>query len=130
MAEVKGVMTENIDRMLQRGEKLELLTDKTENLMSEVRGKEGGQHLGGSLHSPGLVWEPHDLLMLSVLQPPCAGRSLPADWKSSAAALLVAELQDEASGGRGGAAGGGRHLPARVLLQEQLPETVLIAIKL
>ena len=34
--EVKGVMTENIDRMLQRGEKLELLTDKTENLMSEV----------------------------------------------------------------------------------------------
>lgn len=30
-------MTENIDRMLQRGEKLELLTDKTENLMFEVR---------------------------------------------------------------------------------------------
>jgi hypothetical protein len=34
--EVKGVMTDNIDKMLQRGEKLELLTDKTENLMSEV----------------------------------------------------------------------------------------------
>jgi hypothetical protein len=35
--EVKGIMTENIDKMLQRGEKLELLTDKTENLMFEVR---------------------------------------------------------------------------------------------
>ena len=40
--EVKGIMAENIDRMLQRGEKLELLTDKTENLMNEVgrKGKE------------------------------------------------------------------------------------------
>ena len=36
-------MTENIDRMLQRGEKLELLTDKTENLMSEV-GAFGAKH--------------------------------------------------------------------------------------
>ena len=43
--EVKGVMTENIDRMLQRGEKLELLTDKTENLMSEV-GASGGNPQG------------------------------------------------------------------------------------
>lgn len=34
--EVKGIMTENIDKMLARGEKLELLTDKTENLMFEV----------------------------------------------------------------------------------------------
>jgi vesicle-associated membrane protein 72 len=34
--EVKGIMTDNIDKMLQRGEKLELLTDKTENLMFEV----------------------------------------------------------------------------------------------
>eukprot|EP00798_Chlamydomonas_sp_ICE-L_P012283 gene12283-15432_t len=34
--EVKGIMTENIDKMLQRGEKLELLTDKTENLMFEA----------------------------------------------------------------------------------------------
>ncbi len=37
--EVKGIMTENIDKMLQRGEKLELLTDKTENLMFEVRSR-------------------------------------------------------------------------------------------
>lgn len=36
VAAVQGIMTENIDRMLQRGEKLELLTDKTENLMSEA----------------------------------------------------------------------------------------------
>ena len=35
--EVKGIMTENIDKMLARGERLELLTDKTENLMFEVR---------------------------------------------------------------------------------------------
>ena len=33
---VKATMTENIGRMLDRGEKLELLTDKTENLMSEA----------------------------------------------------------------------------------------------
>ncbi|PNW84222.1 hypothetical protein CHLRE_04g225850v5 [Chlamydomonas reinhardtii] len=33
--EVKGIMTENIDKVLARGEKLELLTDKTENLMFE-----------------------------------------------------------------------------------------------
>lgn len=43
--EVKGIMAENIDRMLQRGEKLELLTDKTENLMNEV----GRQDRGGGL---------------------------------------------------------------------------------
>ncbi len=30
-------MTENIEKVLARGEKLELLTDKTENLMNEVR---------------------------------------------------------------------------------------------
>ena len=34
--EVKGIMTDNIDKIMQRGEKLELLTDKTENLMFEV----------------------------------------------------------------------------------------------
>mmetsp|Transcript_29169 Transcript_29169/g.64467 ORF Transcript_29169/g.64467 Transcript_29169/m.64467 type:complete len:222 (+) Transcript_29169:243-908(+) len=34
--EVKGIMTDNIDKMLARGEKLELLTDKTENLMNEA----------------------------------------------------------------------------------------------
>ena len=33
---MKGIMTENIDKVLARGEKLELLTDKTENLMFEV----------------------------------------------------------------------------------------------
>ncbi|KAJ9534732.1 hypothetical protein QJQ45_013096 [Haematococcus lacustris] len=34
--EVKGIMTENIEKMINRGEKLELLTDKTENLMFEA----------------------------------------------------------------------------------------------
>ncbi|GFR41751.1 hypothetical protein Agub_g2506 [Astrephomene gubernaculifera] len=34
--EVKGIMTENIEKVLARGEKLELLTDKTENLMFEA----------------------------------------------------------------------------------------------
>ncbi|KAG2425091.1 hypothetical protein HXX76_014000 [Chlamydomonas incerta] len=34
--EVKGIMTENIEKVLARGEKLELLTDKTENLMNEA----------------------------------------------------------------------------------------------
>ena len=36
MDEVKGIMTENIEKVLARGEKLELLTDKTENLMFEA----------------------------------------------------------------------------------------------
>lgn len=34
--EVKGIMTDNIEKVLARGEKLELLTDKTENLMFEA----------------------------------------------------------------------------------------------
>eukprot|EP00201_Polytomella_parva_P018925 CAMPEP_0175071712 /NCGR_PEP_ID=MMETSP0052_2-20121109/19406_1 /TAXON_ID=51329 ORGANISM="Polytomella parva, Strain SAG 63-3" /NCGR_SAMPLE_ID=MMETSP0052_2 /ASSEMBLY_ACC=CAM_ASM_000194 /LENGTH=137 /DNA_ID=CAMNT_0016338935 /DNA_START=270 /DNA_END=683 /DNA_ORIENTATION=+ len=34
--EVKGIMTENIEKVLARGEKLELLTDKTENLVFEA----------------------------------------------------------------------------------------------
>lgn len=35
--EVKGIMTENIDKMLARGEKLELLSERTDNLVFEVR---------------------------------------------------------------------------------------------
>lgn len=36
--EVKGIMTENIDKMLQRGEKLELLEERTDNLVFEASG--------------------------------------------------------------------------------------------
>ena len=35
--EVKGIMSDNIEKVLARGEKLELLVDKTDNLMFEVR---------------------------------------------------------------------------------------------
>ncbi|ONK74800.1 uncharacterized protein A4U43_C03F10270 [Asparagus officinalis] len=36
VTEVKGVMMENIEKVLDRGEKIELLVDKTENLRSQV----------------------------------------------------------------------------------------------
>lgn len=36
--EVKNIMSENIEKVLSRGEKLDLLVDKTDNLMFEVGG--------------------------------------------------------------------------------------------
>ncbi|MFQ6633720.1 hypothetical protein Gotur_012236, partial [Gossypium turneri] len=36
VSEVKGVMMENIEKVLDRGEKIELLVDKSENLRSQV----------------------------------------------------------------------------------------------
>ncbi|KAJ3673906.1 hypothetical protein LUZ60_005898 [Juncus effusus] len=36
-SEVKGVMMENIEKVLDRGEKIELLVDKTENLRSQAQ---------------------------------------------------------------------------------------------
>ncbi|KAG5586819.1 hypothetical protein H5410_047253 [Solanum commersonii] len=36
VSEVKGVMMENIEKVLDRGEKIELLVDKTENLRSQI----------------------------------------------------------------------------------------------
>ncbi|KAJ8530722.1 hypothetical protein K7X08_023603 [Anisodus acutangulus] len=35
VSEVKGVMMQNIEKVLDRGEKIELLVDKTENLRSQ-----------------------------------------------------------------------------------------------
>ncbi|KAI3974110.1 hypothetical protein MKX01_002280 [Papaver californicum] len=37
VTEVKGVMMENIEKVLERGEKIELLVDKTENLRSQAQ---------------------------------------------------------------------------------------------
>jgi hypothetical protein len=37
--EVKNIMSENIEKVLSRGEKLDLLVDKTDNLMFEVRSR-------------------------------------------------------------------------------------------
>lgn len=34
--EVKNIMVENIERVLERGEKIELLVDKTDNLRFQV----------------------------------------------------------------------------------------------
>ncbi|KAL7209696.1 hypothetical protein ACSBR1_031288 [Camellia fascicularis] len=42
VSEVKGVMMENIEKVLDRGEKIELLVDKTENLRSQVSLKHAG----------------------------------------------------------------------------------------
>ncbi|KAB1222130.1 hypothetical protein CJ030_MR2G002692 [Morella rubra] len=38
VSEVKGVMMENIEKVLDRGEKIELLVDKTENLHQQLFG--------------------------------------------------------------------------------------------
>lgn len=35
--EVKDVMVENIEKVLERGEKIELLVDKTDDLRNQVR---------------------------------------------------------------------------------------------
>ena len=35
--EVKNIMVDNIEKVLERGERIELLVDKTENLRSQVR---------------------------------------------------------------------------------------------
>jgi hypothetical protein len=35
--EVKNIMVENIEKVLERGEKIELLVDKTDNLRFQVR---------------------------------------------------------------------------------------------
>ncbi|KAK8701971.1 hypothetical protein V6N13_020345 [Hibiscus sabdariffa] len=40
VSEVKGVMMENIEKVLDRGEKIELLVDKTENLRSQIDHKQ------------------------------------------------------------------------------------------
>ncbi|KAL8092881.1 vesicle-associated membrane protein 722 [Apium graveolens] len=46
VSEVKGVMMENIEKVLDRGEKIELLVDKTENLRSQAQDfRTGGQQL-------------------------------------------------------------------------------------
>ncbi|KAK5784093.1 hypothetical protein PVK06_038611 [Gossypium arboreum] len=37
VSEVKGVMMENIEKVLDRGEKIELLVDKSENLRSQIK---------------------------------------------------------------------------------------------
>ncbi|GFZ17619.1 synaptobrevin-related protein 1 [Actinidia rufa] len=37
VSEVKGVMMENIEKVLDRGEKIELLVDKTDNLRSQAQ---------------------------------------------------------------------------------------------
>lgn len=37
VSEVKGVMMENIEKVLERGEKIELLVDKTDNLRSQAQ---------------------------------------------------------------------------------------------
>lgn len=37
MDEVKNIMVENIEKVLERGEKIELLVDKTDNLRFQVR---------------------------------------------------------------------------------------------
>jgi hypothetical protein len=48
--EVKNIMVENIEKVLERGEKLEVLQDKTDDLRFQVRrcGATGGRvHSGG-----------------------------------------------------------------------------------
>lgn len=43
--ELKNIMVQNIDNVTARGERIELLVNKTENLRNSVRGIEGGGSL-------------------------------------------------------------------------------------
>lgn len=40
VSEVKNIMVDNIEKVLERGEKIELLVDKTDNLRFQVRAVE------------------------------------------------------------------------------------------
>jgi hypothetical protein len=83
--EVKGIMTENIDKVLARGEKLELLTDKTENLMNEVRLPQGAQT--GVAHGSKAVY----CFATAALLPRCRSQRTP---------LLTPHRRRTASSGR------------------------------
>nr|ACG34366.1 vesicle-associated membrane protein 725 [Zea mays] len=48
VSEVKGVMMENIEKVLDRGEKIELLVDKTENLRSQAQDFRQQGHQGAA----------------------------------------------------------------------------------
>ncbi|GAV62744.1 LOW QUALITY PROTEIN: Synaptobrevin domain-containing protein, partial [Cephalotus follicularis] len=45
VSEVKGVMMENIEKVLDRGEKIELLVDKIENLRSQADFRQQGTQM-------------------------------------------------------------------------------------
>nr|TKS12033.1 vesicle-associated membrane protein 72 [Populus alba] len=53
VSEVKGVMMENIDKVLDRGVKIELLVDKTENLHSQLPAKENETYSGTRFQAAG-----------------------------------------------------------------------------
>lgn len=58
MDEVKGIMSDNIEKVLARGEKLDTLVDKTDNLMSEADRWAGA----GGQRSIGQRWWPSHAL--------------------------------------------------------------------
>ncbi|THG13818.1 hypothetical protein TEA_014296 [Camellia sinensis var. sinensis] len=59
VSEVKGVMMENIEKVLDRGEKIELLVDKTENLRSQIKWHDTA---GTRFQDPGYPNEEEDVV--------------------------------------------------------------------
>ncbi len=98
-------MTENIDKMLQRGEKLELLEERTDHLVFEASTAQASHlHTVSATHC-----------QLTACISCAAGRPVCADRQDITAADVVAELQDEAGPGWCSAALGSGGLPACVL---------------
>lgn len=62
VSEVKGVMLENIEKVLDRGEKIELLVDKTENLHQQAK---DFRSTGARLHRK--MWLQNSKMKLIVL---------------------------------------------------------------
>ena len=101
--EVKNIMVDNIERVLERGEKIELLVDKSENLRDRVRLSFGALPsrcdcaFSGRHHS--------------------AGKSIPDDGPAAAAENVVAKHEDEAYFGRRHPDYCYHHLPHCLLLR-------------
>jgi hypothetical protein len=55
--EVKNIMTDNIESVLSRGEKLDVLVDKTDNLMFEVGGGVGWGEADGCSWGEMTAWQ-------------------------------------------------------------------------
>lgn len=88
VSEVKGVMMDNIEKVLDRGEKIDLLVDKTSNLRSQVLHAPTAAHsVLLALHATKAGSSPFAFLSMCLY----TGGYLPAIRATDAAAHVVAE---------------------------------------
>jgi hypothetical protein len=85
--EVKNIMSDNIEKVLSRGEKLDLLVDKTDNLMFEVITLLGKRDAQAFLQLAGIVLQCQQLSFIWRQQQQCHDSApWPQLWAPSAAA--------------------------------------------